>query len=307
MHRCPACDEMVDHDVAVCMSCGYHDCGWEENLRVAQGPNALHVPAYHAPPRYEYSIPISSFADTGYLAHELALFERGWRSHNALHHVQTQRPILRFDLSPLGHDWDASIVIDDLGGVLPANVGVVALMEARRAIEVAAHRWGSVIEIEAILPPTAHPVTDFIKQANLIPPQARAVRTHGSSGALVPFGSVETIVAATQVNAATGGQLSQAVYRGLDALGDVGGISKAYHRHLRRALMELADNGFQHGGGECTVALFLRDEGAMGTQAAARLPLSPSAARRIHLYLHCYTSGPSLPSVGYGGRHNLHL
>lgn len=314
MRRCPACDEDTDYNSYTCEYCGYADPGWQDVLRgqykVKQFPIRMPIvssPSYNirivdSRSRLEQVIPISSFCDGTQLAYELRLFDHALQRLNGDPTPRNQTeltpdngPVLRFDYRPMAQDWDASVVVDEFtGDVLPANVGVLSLLEVRRCIEVAARRWQGLIAIEAILPPADHPVTDLLLEANLIPPVASLQREFRQDGRSGRFGALETVLPAYTLNAATKGMLPDGVYNQLDNLVAVGRISQNYSRHLRGAIMELADNGYRHGNGECTIAAFMRNESLMGEQININLPLTDTAARQIHLYVSCYTLGPTL-------------
>lgn len=319
MRRCPACDEDTDHNTYVCEFCGYSDPAWHDTLR---GPRSLRQlqAQFHATTRADsapssvvshsaprdvgilYAIPITSFCDGNQLAFELSIFERKLRAStvggdatNPDSSSGGHRPVLRFDYRPMAHDWDASVVEDEFSGdVLPANVGVLALVETRRCIEFAARRWAGVAKIEVVLPPRDHPVTGLLVAANLIPPIAAGGIDHQQGSAKGRFGAVDTVLPAYTLNATTRGVLPDSVHEGLDELVSAGRMGPAFSRHLRGAIMELADNGYRHGNGECTIMACLRNESLERDRLNIEVPLSDTAARQVHLYMSCYTLGPTL-------------
>lgn len=298
MRKCPDCDEQTGDDGIVCEVCGYADLGWQQNLLALSRWMSISA----RPSRFEYTIPITSFVDSQQLAFELMLFERGWREYDAaiqlpvatVQRASLGQPLLRFNFRPMEFDWNSSVITDDYtGDILPASVGVTALLEAHRAIEVAKKRWQNQVCIEIMLPPSSHPVSNFLEAANLIPPgvpaiQARPSGYHSRTGS---FGALETIVPVCRVTTQTVGQLPNHVYRRLDELARVGKIDAKFQSPLRKALMELVDNGYKYGNQECTVAVFLRNEATPSPDSAIRLPLSESAVKQVHLYMYCYTTG----------------
>lgn len=311
MRKCPACDEPNDHNTVTCAFCGYRDIGWESTLRLARlggwhltrrisssvAEEHIGARAPIAPDNVEHTIPVTSFTEAGEYAHELRLFEHtiAWEANLDAPYV-TPLPLKRyrltFDFRPVAHDFDSSVSIDDYSGdVLPASVGIVALSDARRAIEVAQGRYRGAVNIAALLPPSSHPVTHFLQEANLIPDGVCVELQPTLTTTAVPFGALETIVPAYEV---VQSQLPNSTFSRLDELVAAGRISGEYRRHLRHAVMEIADNGFRHGNGRCTIAVFLRNESATRTDASVHLPLTADDARKVHLFVLCYTIGPTL-------------
>jgi hypothetical protein len=304
MRKCPACDEQTDDGESICAFCGYADPGWQQNLHALP----LWLNMIGRPSRFEYVIPISSFVDSNELAYELQLFERGWQSHDAAikqqssagQRVHSGHPLLQFNFQRMAYDWDSSIITDEFtGDLLPASVGIAGLIDARRAMEVAGDRWQNQVHIEALLPPSNHPVTDLLTAANLIPAGVRVRQSLSSRQPIQvgKFGALETIVPVYRVTAQTKGQLPDNLYERLDELARVGQIDQQFYKPLRNALQELADNGCRYGNQECTVAVFLRNEAIAGQRSAVRLPLTDTTVKQVHLFMFCYTTGPTFAGV----------
>jgi hypothetical protein len=256
------------------------------------------------PSRFEYVILISSFVDSNELAYELKLFERGWQAHDAAveqqsstgQRVRCGHPLLQFNFQRMAYDWDSSVITDEFtGDLLPATVGLAGLLETHRTMEVAKGRWQDQVCIEALLPSSDHPVADLLTAAKLIP---AGVMVRQSPLSRPPirigrFGALETIVPVYRVTAQTKGQLPDELYRRLDELAQVGQVDRQFHKPLRNALMELVDNGCRYGNQECTVAVFLRNEAIAGSQSTIRLPLTERTVKQVHLFMFCYTTGPT--------------
>ena len=314
MRRCPGCGELTDCFDSECWSCRYMDPAWGEVLLSGrkQTNDSDHVHSLEVsrtPPEQPdrwlsrvVVIPISSFSDSSELAYELA------GVHKATAGMLGKEPLeIRFDFTQLGFDWEASTESEE-HEFIPGSIGVLALTEARRAMQLACQTWGFT-RVTALLPPLGHPVSELLQEAGMLSelPSINVknmqcwTQETNSAPSYARAIDLETIVPFTGIGTATNGQLSDLFHFRFDALSARGAIGREFRSPLRQVVMNLAENAADYGHGGF-IGCFLRQEKGKSAGTKGRLVGSNlfDPRKHTHLFINCFTLGPSLSEVtGY--------
>lgn len=298
MRRCAGCGEPTDYFEAECRVCHYVDTAWDEavsepgTLNIVEAAKQLPLPSTAPTSSRVVVIPVSSFSDSAELAYELSrvhIIAKEAVGHGGLE--------IRFDFTQLGFDWEA-VGVGEEHEFIPGSIGILAVTEACRALQFALQTWRR-LKVSALLPPEGHPASMLLQEAGVLSalPRSNILWGQGGLPRLANRLDLETIVPFTGVGIATYGQLSDLFHTRFDVIADRGTIGKEYRSPLRQVVMDLAENAAQYGNGGY-VGCFLRQEKgrAAGTKGRADM-LAFNPRRHSHLFVNCFTLGPSLSEV----------